>query len=79
MDNPCSWLALPQAPWHSPLEEEHFPARVPRWCPLPSTSLLRLQGGLTVSTGLRGLAFSAELLETLARGTAGQVLVCEGL
>lgn len=38
--------------------------------PPPSISLLRLRGGLTISTGLRGLAFSAELLETLARGMA---------
>lgn len=78
MDNLCSWLALPQAPWYSLMEKKHSPAQVPRR-PLPSISLLRLQGGLTVSTGLRGLAFSAELLETQARGTAGQVLVCEGL
>lgn len=78
MDNPCSWLALPQAPWHSLTEEEHIPAQVPRR-PLPPVSPLRLQGGRTVSTGLRGFHFSAELLEILARGTAGQVLVCDGL
>lgn len=60
------------------MEEEHSPAQE-SGSPLPSISLLHLQVGLTVSTGLRGLAFSAELLESLARGTAGQVLVCEGL
>lgn len=58
-------------PWYNLKGEEHVPSL--------ASPCLCFEGWLVVPTGLRGLVFSAELVSTLARGAAGQALVCEGL
>lgn len=58
-------------PWYNLKGEEHVPSL--------ASPCLCFEGWLVVPTGPRGLVFSAELVSTLARGAAGQVLVCEGL
>lgn len=58
-------------PWYNLKGEEHIPSL--------ASPCLCFEGWLVVPTGPRGLVFSAELVSTLARGAAGQVLVCEGL